>query len=327
MRPVDVTIAMATRDRSALLGQALASIDRQTLHDHEVFVVDDGSSSEEVAKTRALFDRLDSRFNFLQPLGPGETGSGPSAARNRAISAGSGRYVAFLDDDDVWTFDDHLKVAVDMLDRTNADLYCGDMQGFRGDTLVWDTWFPDRRELLSGERLQVSPSVYRVSRSAFVRAATHRIVHLNTVVIRRSLIERTGGFLLRLRYAEDLEFILRIVDQIDTMLFCEQHVARHRFPSGDSYSLTIALVERHLQTLAAAQHLRVVARSSEVRHAARRLEAWTLRLLSHALRERGRRGTAIGFAIQALVTFPAAGAFRELALALTGSRTEQSQVL
>jgi hypothetical protein len=206
-----------------------------------------------------------------------------------------------------------------MLDETGADLYSADMQGFRGKELVWDTWFPDRQDLVAGARLRTDPPVYRSARAAFVKALSLR-AHLNPLVVRRRLIEQAGGFLPGLRFAEDAEFMLRLVDRTDTVLFCEKHMARYRFPESDSHSLSMQVAQRYLETLTAAQHLRVVAHSADVRRAARKIEAWTLRLLSQLLQGEGRPGAAISFALQALASAPTPGALLRVARAMLPSR-------
>ena len=95
----DVTVVIATRNRPAALENALASVAAQHLESYEVVVVDDGSQEEHAESYRSLVAH-DKRIRLLQPLKAGESGSGPSASRNRGIFAGTGRYVAFLDDDD-----------------------------------------------------------------------------------------------------------------------------------------------------------------------------------------------------------------------------------
>jgi hypothetical protein len=131
--------------------------------------------------------------------------------------------------------------------------------------------------------------------------------------VRRRLVERAGGFLASLRYAEDTEFVLRLADNTAAVLFCARSIARYRLPEGNAHSLTMSRTQQDLQTLAAAQHLRIVARSPEVRQAARSIESWTLRLLSQAVKREGRAGTALGFALQAFVVQPTVGGVVQIA--------------
>ena len=121
MSEIDVTVVTPTRNRPPMLRRALESISRQTLQNYQVLIVDHGSDAGDAEAYRTLVAGFDGRFNLLQPLRPGELGSGPSLSRNRAMAVGVGRYFAFLDDDDVWNWDDHLRTAVELLDATGLN--------------------------------------------------------------------------------------------------------------------------------------------------------------------------------------------------------------
>jgi glycosyltransferase involved in cell wall biosynthesis len=300
MPTVEVTVVTPTRNRPQLLRRALDSIANQTLQNYQVLIVDDGSEAGDAEAYRTLVAGFDGRFNLLQPLRPGELGSGPSLSRNRALAVGVGRYFAFLDDDDVWNWDDHLRTAVELLDATGAELYCADMQGFRGDTLIVETWFPERTAFTSEARIRVDPPAYRLTRAQFVDASRHRNLNPDPIVVSRALVERAGAYLPTLRYAEDYEFLMRIADRTEWVVFCDKTVARYRLPEEGSHSVSMGRLEQHLQSLAAAQHLRATARSREVRSAAKRLESWTLRSISETLKNDGQRGAARSLAVQAL---------------------------
>jgi len=79
------------------LPETLAAVHAQTFVNWEHVLVDDGSTdgSLELLETMA---RRDSRLRVLRATQNG----GPSAARNLAIKAARGRFVAFLDADDLW---------------------------------------------------------------------------------------------------------------------------------------------------------------------------------------------------------------------------------
>src|SRR5262249_53333896 len=77
----------------ALLESALKSIFAQRCTEYEVIVVDDGST--------------DGTVDFLQSLGNRvnvfrQSNRGPGAARNLGFRYAKGKYVAFLDSDDLW---------------------------------------------------------------------------------------------------------------------------------------------------------------------------------------------------------------------------------
>jgi glycosyltransferase involved in cell wall biosynthesis len=90
-----VTVVIPTRDRAALLRQTLRSVLRQRDVSLEIVIVDDASSSpaaEVVAGLAGGVVRV-----LRQPRS-----SGVSAARNLGVAEARGRWIAFLDDDDLW---------------------------------------------------------------------------------------------------------------------------------------------------------------------------------------------------------------------------------
>jgi succinoglycan biosynthesis protein ExoO len=89
---------MANFNGANWIGQAIASVQRQTLTDWELIVVDDASSDESVALVRAAA-ASDPRIVLLASARNG----GPSVARNRALACARGRWITVLDSDDTLT--------------------------------------------------------------------------------------------------------------------------------------------------------------------------------------------------------------------------------
>jgi glycosyltransferase involved in cell wall biosynthesis len=108
-----VTVVIPTYNRPWELGQALASLRAQTLTDLEVIVVNDGGDTVDAA----LADEHGLDVRVLNLAG----NSGPSAARNAGIDAARGRYLGFLDDDDLY-LPHHLSAAVGVLESAAADM-------------------------------------------------------------------------------------------------------------------------------------------------------------------------------------------------------------
>lgn len=90
-----ISVVIPTRNRGQYIKQALDSVFAQTYTDYEIIVVDDGSTDN----TRELLAPLDRektiRYEYQEPRGV-------SAARNRGVNLVHGRYVAFLDSDDLF---------------------------------------------------------------------------------------------------------------------------------------------------------------------------------------------------------------------------------
>ena len=121
MEPV-VSVIVPTKDRADQLAAALESVAAQTLcdpgsaHRVEVVVVNDGGESVKDVVENAGLDQV--------KLIETPTSHGHATARNTGIEAADGRYLAFLDDDDLF-LPEHLETAVARL--RDADLvyaYC-----------------------------------------------------------------------------------------------------------------------------------------------------------------------------------------------------------
>jgi glycosyltransferase involved in cell wall biosynthesis len=89
----EVSVVIPTYNSARYLEQALGSVLAQTFQDLEIIVVDDGSTDE----TSDVIGDLGAQVQYIQ-----QRKSGVSVARNHGVAKSTGRYVAFLDADDVW---------------------------------------------------------------------------------------------------------------------------------------------------------------------------------------------------------------------------------
>jgi len=88
-----VSVIIPTYNAANYLSETIESVLAQTYKDFEIIVIDDGSTDNTKEVVAPYLDRI----MFLEvPNG------GPAKARNRAIRESSGKYVAFLDADDIW---------------------------------------------------------------------------------------------------------------------------------------------------------------------------------------------------------------------------------
>jgi hypothetical protein len=147
-----VSVLIATRNRPDLLKHALASVLAQTLTDFEVLVVNDGVCNE-AEQVASGFGSPRIRY-FRRPPGGGQR-----AAFNFALPRSRAKYIAYLDDDDVY-FPNHLEAVVGAAERGNLEFVCARNRWVLG-TWINGTWF-ERRDLTKQEpfstsRLHVSP--------------------------------------------------------------------------------------------------------------------------------------------------------------------------
>ena len=104
---ITVSVIIPTYNRAALLVQAIESVLHQAYRDYEIIVVDDGSTDDTEARVASYRGVL---TYVRQP------NQGVNAARNHGITLARGRYIALLDDDDLW-LESKLDAQVRLLDR------------------------------------------------------------------------------------------------------------------------------------------------------------------------------------------------------------------
>jgi len=96
MTPV-VSIVMPAYNSADFISASVQSVIAQSFTDWELIIVDDASSDDTVAVVNQL-QLNEPRIQFIA-LGQNQ---GAAVARNTAIEAAKGRYIAFLDCDDLW---------------------------------------------------------------------------------------------------------------------------------------------------------------------------------------------------------------------------------
>jgi glycosyltransferase involved in cell wall biosynthesis len=106
-----VSIIIAAQNAGDTLAATLRSVLGQALEDFEVIVVDDGSTDATASVAARTGDQRVQVLSISR--------GGASAARNAGLSAAKGRYVTFLDADDLWT-QDKLGAQRDALVRSHS---------------------------------------------------------------------------------------------------------------------------------------------------------------------------------------------------------------
>jgi glycosyltransferase involved in cell wall biosynthesis len=193
----EVTVVIPTRNRRTVLIRTLASVLAQEEVDLEVVVVDDGSSDDTSATVAALDDR---RVTLVRR----ETCSGVAAARNAGIAAARGRWVAFLDDDDLWA---PRKLVVQLAEASGSDA------SFSYTAAVFVT--PELEPI----RVRAAPEPARLlERFPYVNPLP---AGGSTVIARAEIVQRLGGFDERLAQLADWDLWWRLAE-VGTAVACDE---------------------------------------------------------------------------------------------------------
>lgn len=233
----DVSVIMPAYNNQDSIVAALTSIAAQTTLPHEVIVVDDGSTDGTVAAVRSMHGRMNGvRLRLFR-----QQNNGAGAARNRAIWASTGTWLAFLDADDQWL---PTKLERSMAVNFAQDLLmsCHNLYGVgkNGEHVI------DSRSRWAGNPGDPYGTL-------FLRG----FISSSTVVVRRDVTVAVGGFDTGLRSAQDYELWLAILDRAGTRFVCfDEPLLRYTLAEdgitskvGRKIACSLAILRRHMGIL------------------------------------------------------------------------------
>ncbi|AFZ37213.1 glycosyl transferase family 2 [Stanieria cyanosphaera PCC 7437] len=150
-----VSVIIPAYNTANYIAHAIDSALNQTLHNIEVIVVDDASTDNTVEIIQSF---CDSRLKLLV----NETNLGAGGARNRALRAATGKWIAVLDSDD-WYAAERLEKLVHLAQVHQADLIADNLYLIEdGHVCPWGT--------LIGGSGQIIDSVKQISAADFVKS-------------------------------------------------------------------------------------------------------------------------------------------------------------
>lgn len=191
MKPIPrVSIIMNCRNCEEYLREALTSVYAQTCPDWEIVFYDNLSTDGSAAIAQAG----DERLHYLRGEAPLSLG----AARNQALSAARGEFIAFLDCDDIWLPEKLARQLALFAADPSADFVYGNYHVLKKTAGVWQ-----RKLRLRGK--QPEGEVF----AAFLR---HYPVNLQTVMVRRQALERLEQwFDPELHLSEEYDLFMRLL--------------------------------------------------------------------------------------------------------------------
>ena len=186
------------------LAETIESVITQTGVNWELIAVNDGSTDNSLAILEGYAKKMPDRIRVITV----ENG-GVSRARNSAVAAARGTYIAFLDQDDLWA-PQKLQRQIEMFSR-NKNLGIS----FTNETLI------DENGTIIHENVLKFGKENRGD--VFEHLIFDNFIPISSVMLRKDLFVKIGGFDPSFSLAEDYDFLLKvtqeaIVDYIDEPL-------------------------------------------------------------------------------------------------------------
>jgi glycosyltransferase involved in cell wall biosynthesis len=196
-----VSVVIPTYNCAGFIGGAIQSVLDQTRDDFEIIVIDDGSTDDTVEVVGQFAERI----RYLR-----QANRGVAAARNYGIRSAGGRIIGFLDADDRWKPDKLERQAPVLLSADDIDVVFSRHENLGRETAGYNQYdCPDLTKLLTV--ISLGPWAYRIEDTQlFQKILRYYLLLTSTVLIKKSCIERVGGFDETLGIAEDTQLWLRL---------------------------------------------------------------------------------------------------------------------
>ena len=180
-----VSVIIPTYNRLPMLKEAVNSVLAQDFEDFELIVVDDGSTDG----TAEEIKQYGGRVKLLQH----SENRGVSAARNRGILHAKGKYIAFLDSDDLWV-KGKTRIQVAFLDENPHYPLC----------------YTDEIWIRRGKRVNPKIKHAKYSGWIFEKCLPLCTISPSSAMMRKTLFSKVGLFDEALPVCEDYDFWLRV---------------------------------------------------------------------------------------------------------------------
>lgn len=208
-----VSIIMPNYNNGQYLAEAIESVQNQTYTNWELVIVDDGSKDNSVDVIQK-YAAGDQRIRLLVNA----TNKGVSASRNEGLKVGKGDFICFLDSDDIFLPNKLADQVACLLQNSSLDLVYAN-------------------QLVGDEKLNVIDKNEYFVPSIELREfmSIRNLFSPISVMLRRELVEKVGGFDTRLIGGEDWDYWIRCSEKT-AFYHIQKTVAMYRQHATQSHN-------------------------------------------------------------------------------------------
>jgi glycosyltransferase involved in cell wall biosynthesis len=214
-----ITVVTPAYNSAEFIAEAIDSVLAQDHPVLEMIVVDDGSTDD----TRAVVEAYAGRGVRLLT----QANQGSAAARNLGIEHARGRWIAFLDADDVW-WSKKLSTQMRALASTNHGLAYSRFLRWQPDS---EGCYPDAESLFAQRPAEALSDGALVTGWPYAELLLDCIVWTSTVVVQKAALDRAGRFDHALRKGQDYDLWLRLARDV-SMIGVDEPCALYRRHGG-----------------------------------------------------------------------------------------------
>ena len=177
-----VSAIIPTKNRAELLERAVRSVMDQTYPHIEIIIVNDGSTDGTADTLESLKKQTDRKFKIIT----NDHSVGAAQARNQAIEAAEGEFIAGLDDDDTW-HEQRIEALLDAYSDEYACVCSDIIMVYPKARIPWN-----KKNIIDLETLLFTNQVG------------------NQVLVKTERLREVGGFDVQLSAAQDYDLWIRL---------------------------------------------------------------------------------------------------------------------
>lgn len=205
----EVSIITPLYNAARTIEETIKSVQAQTFNDWELLLVDDCSSDETVEIVKKIIGS-DNRIKLICR----KWNAGPAVTRNRGIQEAQGRFIAFLDADDLWHHD-KLRIQIDFMKKKNCALSYTSYQKINQN----------------GQKLGV---IQVPSKASYAKLLKTNSIGCLTAIYDTANLGKV--YMPNISKRQDLGLWLNILKEVDYAYGIEDILAYYRFGSGNTVS-------------------------------------------------------------------------------------------
>lgn len=202
-----ISVIIPNYNRESLIGETIANLLAQSLPPHEIIVVDDGSTDKSVEVIRSFGGKV----KLIE-----QANQGPGTARNAGLKIASGEFIQFQDSDDLFCLN-KLEAQARSLQADAADI-------------CFSPWvklkFSGKNVSLEDQVLQQKMPPTGLSLPCWWLRGWSTV--FQSLLFRRSFLEKVGGYRTDLMPSEDTELFFRLLTSNPKVAFTDETLMLYR---------------------------------------------------------------------------------------------------
>lgn len=205
---VEVSVVIPVYNSEGFINEAIDSMREQSFKDHEIIVIDDGSTDRTASVVTNVVKKYAGEVKYIY-----QQKRGSASARNRGIKEAKGKYIAFLDADDV-------------SEKNRLELQVNSLKKNKNAGMVYSSlsFINEKGDKISGIHRSEQYDSEIFLGKMFAR---NIIVSASAVMAKKSLIDKLEGFDENIRFNEDYDLWLRMAKN-SLVVYIDVPLVRYR---------------------------------------------------------------------------------------------------